>query len=140
MRSLTIIYIFVLTLTAAGCSTGPDMKEGEWEITTELGMKGIPIKMPSMFYTQCLTKKDLIPRTGEQKEQNCTITDQKAEGDTVSWEAICKDSRTEILSEGSITYSGVLFSGQIDVTISGGPMSMTATNTITGKFLGPCDK
>ncbi|THB76802.1 MAG: DUF3617 family protein, partial [Desulfobulbaceae bacterium] len=121
------------------CSSGPNMKEGKWEIATEMGMKGVPVKMPAMLYTQCLTKKDFIPGTEQQTQNNCTMTEQKSDGDTVSWRMECKDGATETTSEGMITYSGVLFSGKIDITISGGPVAMNASNTITGKYLGPCD-
>lgn len=128
-----------LFLGLIGCSSGPDMKEGEWEISTEMGMKGIPIKMPAMSHTQCLTKDDLIPQGENQQQANCSVSEQKVEGNTVSWKMVCTEGSTETKSEGFITYSGVLFSGKVDITISGGPVSMTANSTITGKYLGPCN-
>ena len=134
---------FVVLIGAAflltGCRMGPDMKEGKWEIATEFGLKGIPIKMPAMASTQCLTKKNPIPQE-QPRERNCLVTEKKTDGDTVTWRMVCKDNGAEVTSEGMITYSGVLFSGKIDTTISGGPMAMTVSNTITGRYLGPCEQ
>ncbi len=132
-----VLYCAAFLLT--GCRMGPDMKEGKWEITTEIGLKGIPIKMPAMASTLCLTKKNPIPQE-QPPDRNCAVTEQKTDGDTVTWKMVCRDNGAEVTSEGMITYSGVLFSGKIDTTISGGPMAMTASNTITGKYLGPCER
>ena len=137
--TLTLLPFCGLAFALTGCSSGPDMKEGKWEISTEMGMKGIPVKMPAISFSQCLSKKDIIPRNQEQAQSNCSVTERKTDGDTVSWKLVCKNGATETISDGMITYSGVLFSGKIDITMSGGPIAMTATNTITGKYLGPCD-
>ena len=133
------MFVFGAAFLLTGCQLGPNMKEGKWEITTEFGLKGIPIKMPAMASTQCLTKKNPIPQEMP-PERNCMVTEQKTDGDTVTWKMACKDNGAEVTSEGMITYSGVLFSGKIDSTISGGPMAMTASNSITGKYLGPCEQ
>lgn len=133
------IFVFGAFFLLTGCQMRPDMKEGKWEITTEMGLKGIPIRLPAIATTQCLTQKNPIPQE-QSLERNCRVTEQKTEGDTVTWKMVCKDNGTEVISEGMITYSGVLFSGTIDTTISGGPVAMTATNTITGKYLGPCEQ
>lgn len=127
--------VFLLT----GCQGKPDMKEGKWEITSEMGLKGIPIKLPAVASTQCLTKNNPIPQE-QPPDRNCIVTERKTDGDTVTWRMVCRDNGTEVTSEGMITYSGVLFSGKIDTTISGGPMAMTASNTISGKYLGPCEQ
>lgn len=138
MKIIAIVGFIFLVLGIGACSSGPDMKEGKWEITAEVSMKGIPMKMPAMSHEQCLTKEEMIPQEGLQTEQNCTISDQKTSGDTVSWNIVCKDGSMESKSDGTITYHGDTFEGTINMTMSGGPVSITSTNTITGKYLGPC--
>lgn len=139
MERTAAAFIFVVgaAFLLTACQMGPDMKEGKWEINTEMGLKGIPIKLPAMASTLCLTQKNPIPQE-QLPERDCVVTEKKTNDDTVTWKMVCKDNGTEVISEGMITYSGVLFSGKIDTTISGGPMAMTASNTITGKYLGPC--
>jgi len=129
-----------LACLTAGCSSGPNMKEGRWEISTEFGMKGIPIRMPAISYTQCLDKHHLFPRDEKQMASGCEVTEQEIEGDTVKWQVTCDNNTTRTISNGMITYSGVLFSGTIDVTIDGGPVAMNATSTVVGKYLGPCEQ
>mgnify|MGYP001550082753 CR=1 FL=1 len=136
MRSL--ILAAFLFFSVMGCSSGPDMKEGMWEISTEVGMKGIPLKLPSAVYQQCLSKRNLIPRDGQNSSQVCQVDEQATDGDSVSWKMVCQENNAEIISEGMITYHGVLFSGQVETTFKGGPVSMNATSTVTGKYLGPC--
>lgn len=139
MKNLALIGIITLVLGLGGCSSGPDMKEGKWEITAEISMKGLPIKMPAMSHEQCLTKEELIPQDlGPQAVPNCTVADQKTSGDTVSWNMVCKDGSMESKSDGTITYHGDTFAGTINMTMSGGPVSITSTSTITGKYLETC--
>jgi hypothetical protein len=50
----------------------PNMQEGMWEIKGEMKIEGMPLPMPPvpMAYTQCLTKKDMVPQKKE-KNQDC---------------------------------------------------------------------
>ncbi len=97
------------------------------------------MKMPAMSHEQCLTKEDMIPQSGQKDQGNCTVSDQKTSGDTVSWKVTCKNANIESTSDGTITYKGETFNGTINMTMSGGPMTMTGTTTITGRYLGSCD-
>ena len=139
MRTLTIIGILFLVLGVAGCSSGPNMKEGKWEISTKVEMKGLPMQIPAMTMQQCLTKDDLIPKNHPKGQNNCSVSDQKINGDTVSWKVTCKSGASETASEGSITYKGETFDGTINVAMNGGPISMKATTVMSGKYIGPCD-
>lgn len=139
-RILAVVVLGSVGLLAAGCSSAPDMKEGRWEISSDFGMKGIPIRMPTISYTQCLDKANFIPRDQKQMGPECSVTEQQVEGDMVRWQVTCDNGTTQTISKGLITYSGVLFSGTIDVTINGGPVAMNATSTVVGKYLGPCSQ
>ncbi len=139
MKNVAIILFILVALGIVCCSSGPNMKEGKWQITSEISMKGIPMKMPAMSHEQCLTKKDMIPQNGQKDQGECTISDQKTSGDSVSWKVTCKNANVESTSDGTITYKGDTFNGIINMTMSGGPMTMTGTTTITGKYLGSCD-
>jgi hypothetical protein len=138
MRNIAVVWVIFLAFVVGGCSSGPDMKEGKWEITAEISMKGIPMKMPAMTHEQCLTKEELIPQQEQQAEQNCTISEQTTNGDTVSWNVVCKDGSMESKSDGTISYHGETFDGTINMVMSGGPVSISSTSTVTGKYLGPC--
>lgn len=137
-KQLAIAMVLGIYVTFTGCSMGPDMKEGEWEITSEMGMEGVPMKMPALSHTQCITKDHLIPQESQDADRKCVLSHKEINGNTVSWKQVCSDGTAETASNGTVTYDGVHFTGKIDITISGGPMAITATSTITGKYLGPC--
>ena len=136
LKKSAIIFVAMLSLTAASASAGaaPDIKEGLWEITTKTKMTGLPISMPEVKDTQCLTKKDIIPEAA-QSSKDCTMTSQKVSGDTVSWEMECKTSEGTTKGSGTITYKGDNFEGTMKMSVPGG---MNMTSTMTGKRLGPC--
>ena len=45
-----------------GVSAGLDMIAGMWEITTKWDMPGMPMEMPSVTFTQCLSRENTVPR------------------------------------------------------------------------------
>ncbi|MBI5213212.1 MAG: DUF3617 family protein [Nitrospirae bacterium] len=97
--------VLVFSLLSATLSFAePDMRDGFWEITVKTDMPGMPMQMPPMTHTQCITKKDLIPQKPE-KNQNCKIINSKTSGNTVSWTIQCRDKEgTTAESSGKVTY------------------------------------
>src|SRR5512134_1608115 len=111
-----------------------DMKEGMWEHTMEVKMEDVPVVPPMPFTTtQCMTKKDLVPR-GSEKEGNCKVIEQKITGNNVVWKARCVQKDSTIETEGDITYGGTTYSGsqKTKITEKGG-QSMTSTAKMKGR-------
>jgi len=116
-----------------------DMKEGMWEHTMEVKMEGMS-GVPAMPFTtkQCMTKKDLVPQSSENKE-NCKILEQKITGNKVVWKAKCTEKDSVIESEGDVTYNGTTYSGsqKTKITEKGGQV-MTSTAKMKGRRIGDC--
>jgi len=83
----TSIVLFVFTSTCFADPV-PDIREGQWEITTKMEIPGMPMDMPPVKNTQCLTKKDLVPGNF-QPGQECTFPETKVTGNTVTWTLEC---------------------------------------------------
>ena len=150
----TVVLFALVLLCAAGTAhpAGVDMKDGEWEITSETSMSMGGMSMPSMANksTYCLTREDLVPK-GE-KEKDCKVVDQKVVGNTVSWRIVCKEGE----GEGEITYRGTTYNGTFKLkTVEGGKATrkrtsrkksaedeetMTMNMKMSGRYLGPCPK
>ena len=85
-RKLFLILIAV-SLFFFACSSkpsGPNMKEGKWEITVKFETTGkMPFQMPPQTFTQCIKKDNAIPQKAE-PDQDCKITKSTMSGDTVS--------------------------------------------------------
>ncbi len=115
---------------------GPDMQEGRWEVTSRMEMPGMPVNIPPMSHTQCLTKEDMVP-TSSGQNQDCKVTDQKISGNTVSWKMECSGQGGTTKGSGKVTYNKNSFAGKITTTLpSQGNMQMISH--ISGRRLGPC--
>jgi hypothetical protein len=139
LRNLWIALVAILTLVwAAGASA--EIKEGQWEITTKTEMKGMPVQMPATTMKQCITKKDPVPQKQE-KGQECKIKDQKISGDTVTYTVECRSAEATTVSTGKTTYKANSFDGTTSTVIKAkGQPEMQITNTMSGKYIGPCPK
>lgn len=139
IRSIFVILVAVSFLYPLLSFAEPDMREGLWEITVKMDMPGMPMQMPAMTHTQCITKKDLIPQKPE-KNQDCKTISSKTSGNTVSWTIQCRDKDgTTAESSGKVTYKGDKFDGIIDMTVKQpGQGKMKMTQRISGKRIGEC--
>jgi hypothetical protein len=114
------------------------MQDGKWEITSKVEMEGMPMAMPATKYTQCITKKDIVPQKVE-KNQDCKITDTKVSGDTVSWTMQCKSKEGTMDSNGKITYKKDTFDGTMHTTVNNpGSGKMQMTQRMSGRRIGDC--
>ncbi len=127
----SIILLTAISITFAG--SGPNMKEGLWEITTKTKMPGM--EMPPMKHTQCITKNDLVPQSS-QPGQECKITETKVIGNTVTWTMQCKTQGGEMKGTGKIIYSGDSFEGTMIMSMP--QANMKITTHISGKRIGDC--
>lgn len=153
VRQTVVLFAFIL-LCAGGTahSAAVDLKDGEWEVTSETSMTMGTMSMPSMTskVTHCLTRDNPVPAS--EKEKDCKVVDQKVVGNTVSWRVVCKDGE----GEGEITYRGTSYKGTFrmkmvesgETTKKGTSRKKTAEDgqtmtmdmKLAGKYLGPCPK
>ena len=137
LKKVLIWVTLAIGLTSlAYAGSAPDMQEGLWEITTKVKMKGLPVSIPEVKDTQCLTKKDFIPQE-PQGNQDCTISDTKISGNTVSWKMECKSSGGTTKGNGTVTYKGDSFEGTMTMSVPG---NMKMINNMKGKRIGDCTK
>ncbi len=129
-------FIFGLLVLAHGhCLAGsePNLQEGLWEITSQMEMPGM--KMPAMKHNQCITKENAVPESS-QPDQECRLIDTSVNGDTVSWNMICKSPEGDSKLAGEITYHGNTFEGAIRIEMQG----MQIIQTMNGRRIGECKK
>jgi hypothetical protein len=129
-----LLMVLVLLVCFACAPAGPNMKEGQWEITTTMEMTGMPMQFPAQTHTQCLTGTDLVPQKIEEG-QNCKMIKQDVTGDTVTWVMECETSDGTALFNGHVTYQGETFEGVI--TMKQGDTEITMTQS--GKWIGQCE-
>ena len=130
----TFLILFVGTsISFAGSDV--NFKSGKWEITTKVEMTG-GMDMPSHKSTQCLTNDEIVPQN-TQPGQECVVTKTKISGNTVTWNMECSGAQGEMKGNGTISYKGDTFEGEMVMDI---PMAnMKITNKMSGRRIGNCD-
>ena len=70
----------------------PGPRAGNWQVTMEINIPGMPQGMPPMTMTQCITKEQaadpskLLPQgAGRGLPPDCKVSDMKTEGNKTSW-------------------------------------------------------
>lgn len=134
----TVVLFALMLLCAAGTAypAGVDMREGNWEISSETSMTMGAMSMPPMANksTYCLTREDPVPKS--EKDKDCRIVKQKVVGNTVSWRMECKKGE----GEGEISYRGTTYNGFFKMKMVEDGQTMTMNTRLAGKYLGPCPK
>jgi hypothetical protein len=146
-QKFSLILAAVLFLLPSPARALPNVSEGKWEMKGDVKYQGeitvggklIHLKPTPVHYSQCITKKDLVPSKKE-KNENCTKVSEKASGNTVTWVLKCNEPNgMKIESSGSITYSSTASDAIIHSVLTdaqGGKIK--ATETIKGRRVGPC--
>jgi hypothetical protein len=127
---------------AGAAAAGPEnVHEGEWEITTQVSIAGMPFQPKPVTRTQCVTAKDPVPHPADDQGK-CEISTVKA-GKTTTWHIKCdKGPNQKIEGDGEITYSGDSMEGKATLTMQTPrkPEPIQATQTVKGRRLGDCKK
>ena len=91
--------------------------------------------------THCLTKQDPIPRftknpnIGNYCQQTHVMT-----GNTVSFNMTCAHNDFQMNSSGNMTYTGDNMAGSITSHETRAGQTMDSTISVTGQYVGACDK
>jgi hypothetical protein len=139
-RSLVVTAIMIGVVFPALARQSP-IREGKWEITMEMDMPGMPMKMPPMTITQCITKEEaedpskLVPKNPQDKGSDCKMSDYKMTGSTISWTMKC-ETPEPMTGKGEITFSGDTYEGSMTMSTQRGDMAMK----YKGKRLGDCSQ
>lgn len=139
MKKTSLILIVALSLFWATTALA-ELKEGLWDITTQVEMKGMPQSIPPTTFRQCITQNDPVPQNKD-KNYECKIISQKVVGNTVNYNVQCTGKEGTIQTSGTTTYTDHSMSGAstTSIKIKGQP-EMKMSNKMKGKYVGPCTK
>lgn len=147
--SLLAVAVSITAVSATAIAQGPGpRRDGNWQVTVEMEMPGMPGKLPPTTITQCLTKADVAdptkamppPTQGRGGMPNdCKVTDYKTEGNKVSWSMACTGP-TPMTGNTEFIYTGDTYIGTMKMTMDRGGQPMAMTMKYEGKRLGDCTK
>ena len=138
VKCLTVSLPILAFAAAPAALAAPNLEEGKWETTAKMEMAGMPFAMPATKHNQCITKKEIFPDSS-QKGQDCSMSEQKVSGNTVTWRMRCKDKEGTTEGEGRITYAGKSYEGMMKarMTEKGGDV-MEMNIQYKARHTGPC--
>ena len=145
MSIRTMKFLTLLLAGSAGSAVAaPDFKEGEWNVSYQMEVTGMPFTMPPITArkTMCLDKKNYVPDNSQQG-QECKVSDQKVNGNTVTWIMRCRAQERTIEGQGKITYKGDRYDGVMDAKLLSADNQGPAVGykyTMQGQRLGACGK
>lgn len=112
-----------------------EMEPGEWEITVETEIAGVPMKIPPVTYKQCITDSEPVPEN-RQPGQQCQVKDMQRKGSTITWTVVCNTGGGTTTGKGEVHYEGNQMKGKMEMQMEG----MTMISNMKGRRLGPCKK
>jgi len=114
------------------------VRDGRWEVSTEMEMPGMPMKMPPTKTMQCITKEqanDPSQSVPQDKNSDCKVSDYKIAGNKVTWTVKCEGTNA-MTGNGEIVYGADTYDGWMKIKTADTEMTMK----YKAKRLGDCTK
>src|SRR6266511_4155229 len=85
-----IIALLCILVVPAVASDANSIRDGLWEISSQVEMPGMPMKIPPTVMKHCYSKDDVKDQKKViAKDKNCSVTDLKNSGNKASWTMKC---------------------------------------------------
>jgi len=140
MTSFRIALLMVAAAMVLPVAAQSPMREGQWETTVQMQMANMPMQMPPMTTSRCVTADDIkdpnksLP-SGPDAKSSCKVSEYKTEGNKVTWKVACA-SPQKMSGIGELVYAGNSYTGAAKMSMDMGEMTMK----YSGKRLGDCKK
>lgn len=135
-RVLLIMVVLSLSITGKGWTA--DFRPGQYEITSQVQMTGMPEgAIPAQTFSNCLTEQNPVPSM-DASSSGCTIKDFQQNGNTIKWTMACDQQGQTMTGEGTMTFSGDTFTGTSTMTMGPQAGNMQVVSRMTGKRTGDC--
>ncbi|HSD74518.1 MAG TPA: DUF3617 family protein [Steroidobacteraceae bacterium] len=129
-RLAAISALGLLSLTPAGAEDPPG---NLWEMTSQMSMEGMPMKMPPNTVKVCTAREWTRPPPGG--DPTCVNSNFQQDGNKVTWTMQCS-GQMPMQGTGEITFDGAdSYTGIIRATAENMPMTIN----LSGKKIGTCD-
>lgn len=138
---LQLLLALLLVVTMEGVVAAaevPDVKEGMWEITSQMEMPGMPMAVPPVIFKKCFTKQSMKPEN-ILRNNNCTMQKMDVSSNSVSWQMSCQQQGMQMTGTGNIDYQHTSYSGNFVMQMSAANQpSMNMNTKLSGRYIGPC--
>jgi hypothetical protein len=141
MKVTPFVLLAVFAGVTAVAAQSP-IRPGRWEVVMQMDMPNMPVKMPEMKTTQCVTPEQAKdpasalpngPQNGRGGKSDCKVSDYKVSGKTVTWKMACTTPQP-VTGTGEMTFTDDSYAGTVKMNMAQGDMAMK----VSGTRLGDC--
>jgi hypothetical protein len=128
VAALCMMAVPAVSLAADG------IRDGQWEMTTQMEMPGMPVKMKPAVMRHCYSKNDVLDQKKIiSRDKNCTITDMKKTGNKMIWAMKCTGQNAGTMN-GETVFTPDSYTSTMHMKTQGRKVTMK----VKGKRLGDC--
>lgn len=134
-RLTALIFVLVGLMATPLLAEAPPQKPGKWQIKMQMEMPGVPMKLPAVNTTVCLTEEDLKdPQSAvpNDPKSDCEVGDYEVDGNTIRWTVDCPSQQMKGSGEITFNADGTGYEGAMKMNLSGQEMSTKYTATHQG--------
>jgi len=133
MKKTTVALIFLVSLPSMSLAAG-NMRDGLWEISSQMEMPGMPMKMKPMVAKHCYSKTDVADQKKViARDKDCSVTDMKSSGNKVSWAMKCTGKNAGTMT-GETVFGSDSYTSVTHMKSQGHDMTMK----VKAKRVGEC--
>lgn len=134
MKSKTAVTLLCILAVPVVAGAAQPMREGLWEIQSQVEMPGMPVKMQPTVIKHCYSKDEVKDQKKViARDKNCTVTDLKTSGNRVSWSMKCTGEQAATMT-GETVFAGDSYNSVMQMKSAGHSM----TTRIKAKRVGNC--
>ena len=151
MRPVLAAVLVAVCVTALAPSDAaaqaPPMRPGLWEVSVQTEMVGMPMAMPMITASHCVTPDMLESPDGvfqggplggpmqmDQTQSDCAMEEYNVSGQTVTWTMSCTQPQAVTVT-GEMTFTDDRYTGTMQSTTPAGPMTMN----LDARRVGACE-
>ena len=130
IRLIMTTFLLVVPGSSIALAEGLKIKDGLWETTMTSPMTG------SRTTQECLKDAELDPRAMLEGQDDCRMSEQALQGNTLTFTMVCADGNGN--AEGRMFVDGDNGGGEITMKFDMGGQQMDMTMTFQSSWLGDC--
>lgn len=134
MKSRTVVTLLCILTVPIAASAAQPMRDGLWEIRSQVEMPGMPMKVPPTVVKHCYSKDEVRDQKRViARDKNCTVTDLKTSGNRVSWAMKCTGEQAATMT-GETQFAGDSYTSVMQMKSAGHAM----TTNVKARRVGSC--
>ena len=119
-------------------ATESSMRAGQWEVTTQTEMEGMPMQMPATKDLSCITAEEIQKPFMAEQEPGCTLDVLERTANTHKWKIACTENGEKMTGVGDFQFTAETYNGVIEMSMTEGGQTMKMKTRLQGKRVGDC--